>query len=336
MGHAGTRLARLILAIAAAISSGISACAAEAADVAARMHRGMNVLDDDPFWRDPAAARLQPRHFAALRAADFDTVRINLHLMEHADASGVPDARQISALDKLVEAGLAAGETIILDNHDDQICSRDAEDCRARLRRLWGFLAPHYAQSPERLLFEILNEPHGAITAPVWNAMLLDILAVIRNSNPERNVVIGPAGWNSIDQLGTLDLPENDRHIVVTVHYYAPMTFTHQGASWVESTRNLSGIHWGSDEEMAKLVHDFDGVEAWGEAHHRPIFLGEFGSYDKAGMDSRVRYTSAVARVAEAHGFAWAYWQFDSDFIAYDIDRGEWVRPILDALVPSN
>jgi len=333
VGHAGTRLARLILAIAAAISSGISACAADAADVAARMHRGMNVLDDDPFWRDPAAARLQPRHFAALRAADFDTVRINLHLMEHADASGVPDARQISALDKLVEAGLAAGETIILDNHDDQICSRDAEDCRARLRRLWGFLAPHYAQSPERLLFEILNEPQGALTAPVWNSMLREILTLIRASNPARVVVVGPTDMNSTGALPSLGLPP-DSNILVTVHYYAPIRFTLQGARWVPSAKDEINIDWGSDADVAAMVRDFDRVQRWSDDRHRPVFLGEFGVYEKAPMAARTRWIASAARIAEAHGLPWAYWQMDTDFAAYDFGRDAWVQPVLKALVP--
>jgi endoglucanase len=66
----------------------------------------------------------------------------------------------------------------------------------------------------------------------------------------------------------------------------------------------------------------------------RPILLGEFGAYDAADMDSRVRWTSFIARLAESHGWSWAYWQFDSDFVVYDIDAGKWVEPIRDALVP--
>ena len=40
------------------------------------------------------------------------------------------------------------------------------------------------------------------------------------------------------------------------------------------------------------------------------------------------------ARTAESLGWAWTYWQFDSDFILYNIDKDEWVRPIWKALVP--
>jgi endoglucanase len=40
-----------------------------------------------------------------------------------------------------------------------------------------------------------------------------------------------------------------------------------------------------------------------------------------------------VARTAEKLGFCWAYWQFDADFIVYNIDKEQWVKPILDALI---
>jgi endoglucanase len=62
--------------------------------------------------------------------------------------------------------------------------------------------------------------------------------------------------------------------------------------------------------------------------------LGEFGAYDKADMESRVRYTAYLARAAEKLGWAWAYWQFDSDFIAWDMEKDGWVEPVRGALAP--
>jgi endoglucanase len=43
--------------------------------------------------------------------------------------------------------------------------------------------------------------------------------------------------------------------------------------------------------------------------------------------------TAYVARTAEKLGFSWAYWQFDSDFIVFDIDKGKWVAPVLNAFI---
>src|ERR1700733_5276479 len=91
--------------------------ATSADDQAARMHRGINILDDDPMWRDPARARFQPRHFARLAQAGFDTVRLNLHPFKHLNAAGTPDPAWLATLDGLVKTGLGAGLTVIVDEH---------------------------------------------------------------------------------------------------------------------------------------------------------------------------------------------------------------------------
>lgn len=44
--------------------------------------------------------------------------------------------------------------------------------------------------------------------------------------------------------------------------------------------------------------------------------------------------THHIARTAEALGWSWAYWQFDSDFLLWDMQRDDWVAEIRDALVP--
>mgnify|MGYP006266571151 CR=1 FL=1 len=159
-------------------------------------------------------------------------------------------------------------------------------------------------------------------------------MAVIRSTNPTRTVVIGPPFWNGVDGLDNFALPEEERNIIVTVHYYEPMPFTHQGADWTPEFFNLAGVTWGSEAEKKKVADDFGRVQSWAKAQRRPILLGEFGAYDKAPLESRVRYISHVARTAESLGWAWTYWQFDSDFIVYDIDKDRWVEPILAALIP--
>jgi endoglucanase len=157
---------------------------------------------------------------------------------------------------------------------------------------------------------------------------------IIRKTNPYRTLIIGPGNWNGIESLNTLKLPENDRNIIVTVHFYHPMRFTHQGAPWSSQNKNLSGIKWtATPEEKDEVESKLKVAADWSMKNGRPIFLGEFGAYEKGDMDSRARYTAFVARTAEKFGFCWAYWQFDSDFIVYDIGREAWVEPILKALM---
>lgn len=326
-----------LLAAAAAALAALHAPAAGAKDAAAQvreMGRGLNILGYDPLWKDPAKARFQPRHFAAIRDGGFQTVRINLQAFSHMDSQNRLDPAWLSTLDRMVKPALDAGLTVILDEHDFNVCSQDAAACEPRLTAFWRQIGEHFRNAPDRVLFEILNEPNHELDDVAWNRLLATEIAEIRRTNPQRNLVIGPASWNSKDHLDALKLPEDDRHIIVTFHYYIPMEFTHQGAAWAPQFTKLSGVRWGAADERARVAQDFDRVADWSKAHNRPILLGEFGSYDKGEMASRVAYTDAVARAAEARGFAWCYWQFDSDFIAWDMKRDDWVQPIHDALVP--
>ncbi len=92
----------------------------------------------------------------------------------------------------------------------------------------------------------------------------------------------------------------------------------------------------GTEKEQQAIVKDFDKAQAWAEKHQRPLYLGEFGVYDKAETTSRVRWTGFVTRQAEKLGWSWAWWQFDGDFVLYDVRQDHWVEPIRRALVPND
>jgi len=300
-----------------------------------QMTRGVNVLGYDPVWTDPAKGRFQPRHFKIIHDGGFSAVRIALFSFDHMDSSNQLNPEWLMTLDTMVKAAVDEGLIVILDEHDFLICGKDAAVCKTKLNAFWTQIAPRFKDAPNTVIFEVLNEPHDAMTAEIWNPQLRETLAIIRATNPTRNVIVGPAGWNGMEQLPTLDLPADDQHIIVTFHDYHPMNFTHQGAAWAPAeVRSLSGVTWGSDADVTLLNKEFDTVKAWSDAHHRPIYLGEFGAYDKAPMESRVKWTAAMARGAEARGFSWGYWQLDGDFILYDLGKDEWVKPIRDALIP--
>jgi endoglucanase len=310
--------------------------AGDAFEAVERLGRGVNIIGYDPIWEDLAKARFKERHFELIRAAGFRTVRINLHALQRMGPA--PDyelaASWLKTLDWAVERALAKGLMVILDLHNYNDVAEDPPAFKPRLMAFWRQIGERYKGAPDALLFEILNEPNGKLDGPLWNTWLAEALAVIRATNPGRTVVVGPPDWNGFRSLDALALPEDDRNIIVTVHYYEPFPFTHQGAPWSPETVRLSGVTWGSTKERLQLSADFARVQAWSTKHRRPILLGEFGAYEKAPMASRVLWTDAVARTAESLGWAWTYWQFDSDFIVYDIDQDRWVGPILKALIP--
>lgn len=303
-----------------------------------KLGRGVNIIGYDPIWKDRNSGRMKAEHFSLISDAGFNHVRINLHAFRFMGEAPdyVINPTWLKTLDWVVEQCMENRLQTILDMHEFTSMAQDPEGLKRKLTAFWEQLSEHFKNADESVLFEILNEPNTKLTNKLWNDYLKEELRIIRKSNPERTVIIGPGFWNGIDYLHELELPENDRHIITTIHYYHPMPFTHQGAPWNAENRDFSGITWqGLPDEIMAIRRDFAGVQAWVKEHNRPIYLGEFGAYDKADMDSRARYTATVAREAEALGWSWGYWQFDSDFIVYDMKKNCWVEPILKALIPS-
>lgn len=300
-------------------------------------HRGVNVLGYDPYWTDASKRRFEWRHFDEIHKAGFDFVRLVLQAFSHMDAQNRLDPAWLAKLDEAVAQAQKAGLGVIIDEHDFNPCSEDVDVCRTRLTAFWQQVAPRFANAPRNVAFEILNEPHDKLNGEPWNGLFAQELGIVRQSNPNRIVVVGPTHWNSLADLPVLKLPA-DPNLLVTYHYYEPFHFTHQGATWVgPEIEKLHGVAWGSAADRAALTSDFDKVGAWAAANHRPILLGEFGAYDKSGtpLNLRAAYTEGVRSEAEKHGFGWAYWQFEGDFVVWDMSRQRWVEPILRALIPG-
>jgi len=299
-----------------------------------KLGRGVNIIGYDPLWKSRDESRFKVGYFRMLKEAGFNNVRINLHpfrRMEPNNDYALP-ASWWETLDWAVTNARQSGLMVILDLHEFGAMGTDPETNKPKFLAFWRQVSERLRDAPDNVLFEILNEPSRKLTAEMWNEYFREALAIIGKTNPVRTVIIGPAGYNSIGQLSAFKLPDEDRNIIVTVHYYSPMDFTHQGASWASRADKL-GVEWkGTDQEEAAVAKDFAKAQTWAKEHNRPIFLGEFGVYDKAPMASRVRYLAFLVEAMGKLGWSSAYWQFDSDFVLYDVKNDKWIEPVREAL----
>lgn len=300
-----------------------------------KLGRGVNIIGYDPIWQDASKARMQVKHFKLIKDAGFDNVRVKISPFRFSmkDSLYTINPKFFTTLDWILEQSLSNNLMTIVDFHEHNAMQQDPLGLKPMFLAMWKQIAEHCKDYPNEVLFEVANEPN--MKPEIWNAMHREAYEILRESNPDRTLLIGPIYGNQIKYLKDLELPENDRNIIVPIHYYMPIQFTHQGAPWSTKNKDLSGITWTNTEIEEKDVNfDFDMAQEWSKSRNRPLTLGEFGAYEKADMASRVRWTDYISRQAEARGWSWSYWQFDSDFIVYDIDKDEWVAPIKNALVP--
>ncbi|MFN0069264.1 MAG: glycoside hydrolase family 5 protein [Limisphaerales bacterium] len=313
---------------------------APAADIFAAnraLARGINLgnaleAPEEGAW----GLKLEAAYFEAIQKAGFQHVRLPVRWSAHAmkEAPFTIEPKFLERVDWAVEQATSRGLRVMLNIHHYEEVFADPAAHGDRFLALWRQLAEHFAGRPDSLVFELLNEPHDRLNHEAWNDLAPLALKIVRGRHPRRPVVIGPADWNAAGALTRLKLPPGDRNIIVTFHYYEPFAFTHQGAEWVKESPPLGKKWMGTTEDKAAIRAQFDAAAAWARRENRPLHLGEFGSYSKADLDSRVRWTRTVREEAERQGFSWAYWEFGSGFGAFNRETGAWREPLLRALVP--
>ncbi len=281
---------------------------------------------------------VQEEYFDLVKEAGFDFVRLPVRWNSHAEPEWpyTVDPAFFARVDEVVGWALERDLAIIVDFHHYEEMAWDPWCHKDRFLGIWQQVADHYQDYPPNFLFVLLNEPNDHLNASLWNQYLAEALVIVRETNPTRDVIIGPVNWNAYDWVSTVDVP-NDEHLIVTFHYYLPFQFTHQGAEWVgaEAEGWLDTTWDATETERAEIRAHFDSVADWARRNGNVrILLGEFGAYSRAPQDSRVRWTEFVAREAERQGFAWGYWELASGFGIYDPDANVWREDLLKALIP--
>lgn len=323
-----------------------SACASvtgETCATARKLGRGINFgnMLEAPREGD-WGVRVEPVHID-LATAHFRTVRLPVRWTNHAAVTvdATVDEAFARRVDSVIDQLLARGLYVILDLHHYSQLFGDAlhpnearvapEILEERLVNIWRQLGERYRHRSSRLLFELLNEPHGKLDAESWNRLLARLLPVVRQSNPNRVVLVGPTYWNGVRDLDKLRLPP-DRNLIVAFHNYDPFPFTHQGITYLPKPFP-TGATCCDAAQRKQVVDAFDTAKRWSEATGYPLHLGEFGAYQAADMASRESYTRLVRDEAEKRGFGWTYWELASSFGVYDAKAGRWVEPIRRALL---
>lgn len=205
-----------------------------------QLGRGLNMGNCLEAPKEGAwGVQIHDEDFLRIKAAGFDSVRIPTKWSAHAakDAPYTIDSAFMARVDHVIRTARAAGLTVVLNVHHYDEIDQEPAVHRERFAGLWKQIAEHFAPFDEGLQFELYNEPNTKHTAADWNLNLAGALKEVRAHNPTRAVHIGGVQWNRVSTLKDLQLPADDRHIILHIHYYSPFHFTHRNASWIAGSK---------------------------------------------------------------------------------------------------
>lgn len=301
---------------------------------------------------------IQASDFKNISQSGFASVRIPVRWNAHTlltDPYTIEEAfmaRVQEVVDQAIQEGL---KVIINTHHFDELFydNTNFEFHRSRLLAFWDQISKRFPLNQydeDQLIFEFLNEPHGNVTVIEWNHLIAELTERlwITNANTQNNllgqrkVMIGTADWGGTSKLYQLALPSssNVKNTIITVHFYEPFAFTHQGASWVDGAKAWIGTRWiGSEPDQQVLFDYLDLIEAWNTqiGHGFEINIGEFGVFSQYSKPEDQRaWTAFIAREAEKRGFSWHYWEYSSGFGAYDPYSEKWRIALIEGLIPKS
>ncbi|MFG3342886.1 cellulase family glycosylhydrolase [Glycomyces sp. NPDC048151] len=322
-----------------------------AAETVAAMQPGWNlgnsldaVGEDETAWGNP---RITPELLDAVRAQGFNSIRIPVTWSAHQAESGdyAIDADYMARVQEVVDLALDDGFYVLINIHHDSWqwvnqMPTQHDQVLARYNAAWTQIAAAFADAPERLVFENLNEPQFADVSEEEGDVLLDELndsfhQIVRGSggrNADRLLVI-PTLHTSSDQArldatakSIADL--DDPMIAATVHYYGFWPFS----------VNVAGYTTFDDEVKADLEAVFDRVKATFTDKGVPVILGEWGllGFDKhvgvVEQGEKLKFFEHLGYYAEQTGLTTMWWDNGQHF---DREAFTWQDPDLFAHVES-
>lgn len=263
---------------------------------------------------------------------------VDYFIFEDDNSPGIYKEDGLVYIDRCIEWCKKYGLNLVLDLHHapgfffgngNKNCLFSNRNMQLRYINIWKFFTNRYIAEKYNVAFELLNELVLSQGCAAWNELWQETAAEIHSIDAERTIIVGGNYYNSVGELKNLVISTNP-HIWYTFHFYHPMIFTHQRASWMENTRryqvlveypvdtalhaefynnNIPEAEKGVlDKYYIKhvLQHAFDFIEKY----NKPLYCGEYGVISNASIDSTVRWLNDIADLLLEYRIGRAVWSY--------------------------
>ncbi|MEJ7647192.1 MAG: cellulase family glycosylhydrolase [Chryseolinea sp.] len=298
------------------------------------INRGTNIahwLSQSDRRGKARATFFTQKDIAFIDSVGFDHIRLPVDEEQLWDDKGVRHDSAFALLNQCLSWCQQAGLKVVLDLHilrshhfnaeEKPLWSKPAE--QDKFIGLWKDLSSVVSKWPHDMVaYEFMNEPVADDPAQ-WNQLLLRVADSIRSWEPERVLVIGSNRWQSANTFDQLEVPANDKNILLSFHFYEPFHLTHYKASWTK-LKDFNGkvqypgqivVDGKADEE--KRQYNLDTLEqmmrkplALAAKLNLPLYCGEFGVIDDAPTEAKLAWYKDMVTIFEKHGVAYANWNF--------------------------
>ena len=319
-------------------------------------------------WYDKAERRdfIVEDDFAYIAKLGFDHVRLPIDEEQMWTEDGKRDKEAFEMLHDAVRWSLKYDLKILVDLHILRSHHFNAEEkplwtepaAQERFVELWRDLSSDLRNYPvESVAYELLNEP-VADDPDDWNKLVAKGLAAIRELEPNRTVVIGSNRWQSVDTFDELVVPD-DRNIILSFHFYEPFLLSHYNTPWTYLAEYSGPVHYPGviltheefddlADDQKDIVKDHAGTyfdkQVLTEMMEKPLrvareldlplYCGEFGVFNLAPIEDRLRWYADVLAILDENGVSYANWNYKSYEFGFIGNDGKSIDEIRDAVAP--
>lgn len=332
------------------------------------LHSGVNVshwLSQSDKRGEERRAYITQKDFQHIAALGFDHVRIPVDEEQLWDSTGAKEKEAFDLLHSAIRWAKEAQLRVIVDLHILRSHHFIAEanplwtDPREqeKLISLWLQLSDELRKYPTTdVAYEILNEA-VAPDPELWNSLFNRVVSALRQREPKRFIVIGSNMWQIPGTFPMLRVPENDRCIILSFHFYTPLALTHHTAPWtpiaeyrgpvqypgmivdtaeyrnlspetVEYMREVANGYFDKERLRQEMMPAIEVARKLG----LQLYCGEFGVYPKIPEDTMLRWYRDVCELFNEHSIAYCHWCYKGDFPILN-DDGSPKKKLVDILI---
>ena len=355
---------KLLMRVAAVATAVLmfTACSEKKADVVNnfKIQRGTNVshwLSQSEERGEARAMHIQEDDFVRLDSLGFDFVRLPIDEVQFWDEQGnkLPEAwdLMINAINwaekhhlrTIVDLHIIRSHyfNAVNEGNGDANTLFTSEKSQQDLINMWYQLSDVLkGYSNDSVAYEFMNEP-VADDHEQWNQLIAKVHKALREREPQRTLVVGSNMWQGYETMKYLKVPENDKNIILSFHYYNPMILTHYGAWWTPIGKytgkvNYPGILVSKEDYEAapdslkkeldpyltqewnidKIRADFKDAIEVAKKYNLQLFCGEWGVYEPVDRELAYKWTKDMLTVFKENNIAWTTWCYDADFGFWD------------------